>query len=85
MSNLTTIVTIVIDAPGYDTMRLLSNGLLGNCCYGKRHFETIATVARQRLLSMIGILQWLFFEFLLPSNSCYGCRINRTDGCGIRD
>ena len=36
----------------------------------KSHFETIAMVARQRLLSVIGLLQWLLFEFLLPSNSC---------------
>ena len=33
-------------------------------------------VAMQRLLSVIGLLQWLFFGFLLPSNGCYGCQIN---------
>ncbi len=33
-------------------------------------------VARQWLLSVIDPLQWLFCEFLLPSNSCYGCLIN---------
>ena len=39
-------------------------------------------VSRQWLLSVVGLLQQLFFEFLLPSNSCYDCRIicNRADG-----
>ena len=32
---------------------------------------TIATVARQHLLNVvIGLLHWLFFEFLLRSKSC---------------
>ena len=64
MSDLTTSVTIVIDTPWH------SNG----CRVTVAKVNAILS-PYQRLLSMIGLLQWLFFEFLLPSNSYYGCRI----------
>ena len=44
-------------------------------------------VARQQLLSVIGLLQWLFLDFccLATVAMVVGLICNRTDGCGIRD